>query len=84
MPNFYDNIDDYEYNCQFWGSLNRRLREMYQPNPWIFESAYQPMASRQHFVITFRNFDRSRRLIVEYDPDFPGDEFRFPSEPHEK
>lgn len=78
MPNYYDNPDDYQRYCPFWGALEQHMSTMFQPNPWLFESAYQPIPGKQRFFITFRNFDRSDHYTVEYDHNLPGDHFRFP------
>lgn len=78
MPNYYNTLVDYQRYCYFWGELERRLNTMFSPNPWIFESAYQPEPEKQRFIIQFRNFDSSQHYVVEYDHSLQGDPYKFP------
>lgn len=78
MPNYYNTLVDYQKYCYFGGELEQRLNAMFHPNPWIFESAYQPEAEKQRFIIRFRNFDGSQHYMVEYNSSLQGGPYRFP------
>ncbi len=75
MPNSYNTLEDYHQYCYFWATLEQFLEQRFNPNPWIFESAYQPHPKENRYVVTFRNFDNSQHLIVDCDPSRQGDPF---------
>ena len=67
MPEFFNTLDDYERGCPFWAEISLILKEKYDPNPWIFKSAYRPYPQRHYYVLTFRNFDGSEELHFTYE-----------------
>ena len=59
MPTYYATEEEFRRDCSFWTTIEQRINQAYQPNPWIFDHGYRPIPQKERYLLTYRNFDRS-------------------------
>lgn len=61
--------EDFRSRCDFWGAIENKLNEKFQPNPWIFNVGYRLYPQTHEYALTYQTFDGSKHLsfFVAYD-----------------
>lgn len=58
--------DEFHDSCVFWARVENEIASRYNPNPWLFQSGCRPEPQENRYVFTYRNFDDSAHLTVEF------------------